>query len=107
MKVRDIPEFKIGDIMGEFEVDDDGNFIIIKEKGDLFDKKKRRVNKRGYLVDKNGNVINKESTVMFKETELDKFGEIPAPFLYEDEEYDAFLDDLEKKEQDSLLKKDT
>ena len=30
MKVRDIPEFKIGDIMGQFEVDDDGNFIIGK-----------------------------------------------------------------------------
>ena len=45
--------------MGEFDIDDMGNFIIIKgHKGELLDKLGRRVNRRGYLIDKFGNIIN-------------------------------------------------
>jgi hypothetical protein len=47
--------------MGEFEIDDLGNFIILRgERGELLDKLERRVNRRGYLVDRFGNVINKD-----------------------------------------------
>ncbi len=46
--------------MGEFEIDDAGNYIILRgEQGELLDKQGRPVNKRGYLVDKIGNVIDK------------------------------------------------
>lgn len=60
-KKMDVPDFELADIMGEFEIDDLGNFIILRgEKGELLDKRERRVNRRGYLVDRFGNVINKE-----------------------------------------------
>lgn len=59
-KTRDIPDFELADIMGDFEIDDLGNFIILRgEKGELLDKKERRVNRRGYLIDRFGNIINK------------------------------------------------
>jgi len=55
----EVPEFELPDIMGEFEIDDIGNFIILKgDKGELLDKKERRVNRRGYLIDRFGNVIS-------------------------------------------------
>jgi hypothetical protein len=57
---KEIPDFELADIMGDFEIDDLGNFIILRgEKGELLDKKERRVNRRGYLVDRFGNIINK------------------------------------------------
>ena len=60
-RAREIPDFELVDIMGDFEIDDLGNFIILRgEKGELLDKRERRVNRRGYLVDRFGNVINKQ-----------------------------------------------
>ena len=45
--------------MGEFEIDDMGNFMILRgDAGEMMDKRGRLVNKRGYLVDKMGNVVN-------------------------------------------------
>jgi len=56
---KEIPDFELADIMGEFEIDDLGNFIIMRgARGELLDKKERKVNRRGYLVDRFGNVIN-------------------------------------------------
>ena len=50
-----MPEFELADIMGDFEIDDLGNFIILRgDDGQLFDKRERRVNRRGYLVDRFG-----------------------------------------------------
>jgi hypothetical protein len=58
-RAKEIPDFELADIMGDFEIDDLGNFIILRgEKSELLDKKERRVNRRGYLVDRFGNVIN-------------------------------------------------
>jgi hypothetical protein len=58
-RAKEIPDFELADIMGEFEIDDLGNFIILRgDKGELLDKKERRVNRRGYLIDRFGNVIN-------------------------------------------------
>ena len=38
-RMKDIPDFELADIMGEFEIDDLGNFIILRgEKGELLDK---------------------------------------------------------------------
>lgn len=70
--------------MGEFEIDDLGNFIILRgERGELLDKKERRVNRRGYLVDRFGNIINNKGQIIFKAVELDSDDEIPAPFGFE------------------------
>ena len=53
------PYFELADIMGEFEIDDAGNYIILRsEAGELLDHRERAVNKRGYLVDMAGNVNN-------------------------------------------------
>jgi hypothetical protein len=83
-KEPEVPDFELQDIMGEFEIDDLGNFIILRgERGELLDKKERRVNRRGYLIDRFGNVINKNGQIIFKAVELDSDDEIPAPFGFE------------------------
>lgn len=70
--------------MGQFEIDDLGNYIILRgDKGELLDKLERKVNRRGYLVDKFGNVINTKGNIIFKAVELDVDDEIPAPFGFE------------------------
>jgi hypothetical protein len=66
--------------MGEFEIDDRGNFVFPevpqqeleefkKKRGKdavlLKDKQGRMVNKHGYLIDKRGNVLNEDGDVMF------------------------------------------
>lgn len=83
-KAKQQEEYDLTDIMGDFEIDDLGNFIIIRAAGssDLLDKRGRKVNRRGYLVDRFGNVINTKGNVIFKAMELDVDDEIPAPFDY-------------------------
>ena len=81
---REIPDFELADIMGDFEIDDLGNFIILRgEKGELLDKRERRVNRRGYMIDRFGNIVNKNGQIIFKAVELDDDDEIPAPFGFE------------------------
>lgn len=84
-KTKDgVPDFELVDIMGEFEIDDLGNFIILRgEKGELLDRRERRVNRRGYLIDRFGNVMNKNGQIIFKAIELESDDEIPAPFNFE------------------------
>lgn len=78
------PYFELADIMGEFEIDDAGNYIILRgETGELLDRRERPVNKRGYLVDKAGNVINQRGRIIFKKPELDSDEEIPAQHGFE------------------------
>ena len=73
------PDFDLPDIMGEFEIDDAGNYIILRnDDGQLLDKHMRQVNKRGYLIDRNGNVINRNCELIFRVMELDSDDEIPA-----------------------------
>lgn len=80
----DVPDFELADIMGQFEIDDLGNFIILRgERGELLDRNERRVNRRGYLIDRFGNVIDKNNQIIFKAIELDSDDEIPAPFGFE------------------------
>ena len=56
---KEIPDFELDDIMGDFEIDDLGNYIIMRgENGELLDSRERLVNRRGYLIDRFGNVIN-------------------------------------------------
>ena len=81
---KEIPEFEIEDIMGEFDVDDMGNYIIVRGNDmKLYDKRDKRVNRRGYTVDSFGNVIDRHGRIIFKVNELDSEDEIPAPFSFE------------------------
>lgn len=84
-KKREVPEFELKDILGEFDIDAQGNHVILRddEKGNLVDKNDKRVNQRGYLVDKFGNIVNNVGQIVFKVTELDSEGEIPAEFVFE------------------------
>lgn len=83
-RMKDVPDFELQEIIGEFELDDLGNFIIQRgEAGELLDKLERRVNRRGYLIDRFGNVINKNGQIIFKQVELNSDDEIPAPFGFE------------------------
>jgi len=78
------PEFELNDIMGEFDIDDSGNYIILRDENQqLVDKYDRVVNERGYLVDKFGNVCNKAGNVVFKFKDLDADGEIPATYVFD------------------------
>ena len=81
---KEIPDFELADIMGDFEIDDMGNFIIMRsDGGELKDQRERLVNRRGYLIDRFGNVINTTGNIIFKAIELDVDDEIPAPFGFE------------------------
>jgi hypothetical protein len=54
--MRNLPKFTIAEITGNFEIDEDGNFIIVSNGRDkvgeliLEDASGARVNKRGYLI---------------------------------------------------------
>lgn len=83
-KGTDIPEFELKDIMGDFEIDDGGNHVILRGPGTtLLDMQNRLVNKRGYLTDKFGNVVDRTGRVVFKVQDLDSEGEIPATYVFE------------------------
>ena len=57
-RLAQIPNFDLTDIVGDFEIDNEGNNLIIRGKdGKLNDREGRRVNKRGYLIDNAGNII--------------------------------------------------
>jgi hypothetical protein len=78
------PDFELEDIMGEFEIDDSGNYIIMRgEDGKLLDKNMKQVNQRGYLIDRAGNIVNKKQELIFKHVELDSDEEIPAPIGFD------------------------
>ena len=81
---RKVPAFELDHIMGDFEIDEGGNFVILKgENGELLDRGDKPVNRRGYLVDKQGNVINKDGDIIFKVNELESDDEIPAAHALE------------------------
>ena len=82
--MAEIPNFDIDDIIGEFDIDSKGNYLIIKTKdGKLNDKFGRLVNRRGYLIDPSGNVITRRGIFIFYSEEVDDDDEIPAPYCYE------------------------
>ena len=86
--MRQLPQFEIAEIIGEFDIDEDGNYMIIGAGEDkqgeqiLEDINGHRVNTRGYLINDNGQVVLKDGTIVFRKDEVDEDGEIPAPFCY-------------------------
>ena len=87
-RIRNLPHFEIDELIGRFDLDDEGNFIILSRavafgRTELIDLDGRLVNERGYLIDDDGNVITRApERVIFEADELEDDGEIPAPFCY-------------------------
>lgn len=97
-RLKEIPEFELEDILGQFDVDENGNFIIKTVNGQLVDNNNKRVNQKGYLIDVNKNIINKKGEIIFYAEEIDDEGEIPAPFVYEKHKNDFLSKALKRKE---------
>lgn len=103
------PDFELSDIMGKFDIDDSGNYIILRgDDAKLFDKDGREVNRRGYLIDILGNIINRKNELIFHAGELDSDEEIPAPIgfdkrkqillgLKDEEDIEGVLDTITKE----------
>jgi hypothetical protein len=79
------PRHNLIDVMGHFETDLEGNFILIKRLAPncrdqwVVDALGRRVNKRGYLVDDDDNIVNKYGELVLQREDLDSSsGDIPA-----------------------------
>ena len=65
--------------MGQFDKDDYGNYIIVRDKaGQLIDSRGRKVNKRGYLIDNEGNLITKKGDVVLQKSQLDSHDDVPT-----------------------------
>ena len=83
-RMAELPNFDVEEILGEFELDHDGNQIILKTAdGKLNDKYGRLVNRRGYLIDPVGNVITRGNVFIFYKEEIDFDDEIPAPYSFQ------------------------
>ena len=97
-RLREIPEFELEDILGVFDVDENGNFVIKNNQGVEVDNNNHRVNHKGYLIDKTGNIINKKGEIIFYQNEVGSDGEIPAPFVYEKHKTDFLSKAMKRKE---------
>lgn len=97
------PDFELADIMGRFDIDDAGNYIILRgDNGKLFDKEGKEVNKRGYLIDRVGNIINRKNELIFLQAELDSDEEIPAPIGF-DKRKQMLLEMKDEEDIDAVL----
>jgi hypothetical protein len=79
------PKHNLIDVMGHFETDIEGNFVLLKRLSPdghyewLVDALGRRVNKRGYLIDDEDNIVNKYGEMVIQRDDLDSdSGDIPA-----------------------------
>jgi hypothetical protein len=97
-RLKEIPEFELEDILGDFDVDENGNYIMQSINGNLLDKNGSRVNQKGYLIDENGNIINRQGQIIFYADEIDESGEIPPPFVYEKHKNDFLSKVMKRKE---------
>jgi hypothetical protein len=87
-RMNQIPKFEINEIIGNFDIDEEGNYIIISNGKDIRGKPRledmdgHRVNKRGYLINDHGQVVTRDKTIIFRADEVDEDDEVPAPFCY-------------------------
>lgn len=64
-------QFKMQDVMGQFDKDPRGDIILEKDsKGNFVDKKGRPVNDKGYLIDKDGNIIDHKGNKIWDKDHL-------------------------------------
>ena len=64
-------QFKIQDVMGEFDKDPRGDIIFEKnKKGEMVDKKGRRVNDKGYLINNDGDIVDKKGNKIWNKDHL-------------------------------------
>ena len=83
-RMAELPNFDVEEILGEFETDQDLNFIILQTaNGKLNDKYGRLVNRRGYLIDMEGNVVTRGNVFIFYKEEIDFDDEVPAPYCFQ------------------------
>ena len=83
-RMAELPNFDVEEILGEFELDQNGNSIILQTaNGKLNDKYGRLVNRRGYLVDMEGNVVTRGNVFIFYKEEIDFDDEVPAPYCFQ------------------------
>ncbi len=96
--VQQPPKFNLTDVMGHFETDLRGNFVLVKRQGMrldettgkdvleeyLVDALGRRVNRRGYLVDVIGNIVSKFGDLVVTSDLVDPMtDDIPAELFAE------------------------
>jgi len=82
-RMAELPNFDVEEILGEFEVEANGNEIILQTaNGKLNDKYGRLVNRRGYLIDLEGNVVTRGNVFIFYKEEVDFDDEVPAPYCF-------------------------
>jgi hypothetical protein len=80
-KILPCTKFNVKNVLGDFEMDPLGNPILDKDpKGNLIDRKAKKVNSKGYLTDKEGNVIDKNGKKMFDKQLLDNENDIPKVY---------------------------
>ena len=72
--------FELDDILGTFDIDDNGNIILDTNK--MKDNLGRPVNKHGYLIDKKGNILSQDGDVLFLYKELED-EDLPQPYRFE------------------------
>lgn len=101
-RLREIPDFELEDILGEFDVDENGNFIIKHDGKHFVDNNGKRVNAKGYFIDEHRNIINKKGQIIFYSHEVNDDGEIPAPFVFEKHKNDFLSKAMKRKEAISL-----
>jgi len=100
----DARRFHIKQAMGDFERDEEGHIILIKEvdedgKTNFIDKHGRPVNGKGYLTDgPAGNIISQDGIILFEKHEISPEGEIPKIMPYSKFNVDEIRGDLEKDE---------
>ena len=89
-RMAELPPFDVEEVLGEFETDDNGSYIILQTAdGKLNDRYGRLVNRRGYLVDPEGNIVTRGNVFIFYKEEIDFDGEIPAPYCFQKTQRDA------------------
>ncbi|CDW73373.1 UNKNOWN [Stylonychia lemnae] len=72
------PLFELQDVQGQFQRDEDNNYVIIKDlEGNLMDMQSRLVNRKGYLIDIHGNIITRHFELVLEKIYLNSHDEIP------------------------------
>lgn len=79
-KIFPFTRFNIARVLGDFDLQDNGQPALTEKDGKLVDKQGKTVNRRGYLIDAQGNVIDVRKKVCFEKDVLDANGDIPEIF---------------------------